>query len=767
MPSDALSRVLAALSGVKPDSAGQYLAFCPAHPDGSKHGRQSLRLAEGNGGRVILNCFAGCTTDAVVKAAGLRISDLFSNWTPPRARRKIEATYDYEDEEGRLRYQAVRWTPKSFSLRHLSDLGEWVSGMDGVQPILYRLPALVNAPPTTTIWLTEGEKHADRLAEAGLVASCNPMGAGKWRSDYSPYLSGRPVVILQDNDQPGYRHAHQVASAIAAVAASVRVLLLPGLPAKGDVLDWLASGRTIEQLEQIAAETPEWRQEDADPRDEIDADEDDLPALAKRAWAAIQRYNNPPALFIRDGVPVQMVRQGDGSTPYFSELSRKEDWGYHLARAARFYREGKKDRTYLDPPERVTRDMASERQPPLPSIRRVVETPTFAPDGRLVQQHGYDADAGYWLEMPDGLEMPDVPDRPTDEDLADAVGVFSDLVCDFPFEGIADRANALGLFLLPLVRDMIDGPTPLHLVDASTPGSGKSWLVHALLLPSLGRHPTVITEAKDEDEWRKRITSALSQGRSVLWIDNVNRTLDSAHLASVLTSTEWSDRRLGTSTMAQYANRSIWVATGNNVDLSSEMVRRVVRIRLQPDMERPWERPGNTFRHPDLLDWAQQHRAELVWAGAVMVRHWLASGRPKVTQPSMGSFERWQSIVGSIVTHAGQPGFIENRSDLYETTDTGHAAMREFTERWREQYGPAPVGVAMLYEIANTVDGLQIYGRDDHARRTSLGRLLRSQRGVVIGEFRLELAYRKSKNAAQWQLTRVKPLIVPEDDEGF
>lgn len=766
MPSEALSRVLAVLSGVKPDNTGQYLAYCPAHPDGSKYGRRSLRLMEGNGGRVVLTCYAGCSADAVVRAAGLRISDLFSHYQPPRARKKVEATYDYMDEQGGLLYQAVRWTPKSFSLRHLNDLGEWVNGMDGVRLVPYRLPELIAAPPTTTIWITEGEKHADRLAAAGLVASCNPMGAGKWKAEYSSYLASRPVVILQDNDQPGYRHAHQVAAAIVSMAASVRVVLLPGLPAKGDVIDWLDSGRTIEDLERIAAEAPLWRPEDADPRDELDMDEDDLPMLVQRAWAALQRYNDPPRLFVRDFIPVQMVRPEGGRSPYFSELDRKEDWAYHLARAARFYRDGKHGRAYQDPPERVVRDMIAERQPPLPHIRRVIETPAFAPDGRLVVRPGYDAEAGYWLEIP-GMALPDVPEHPTNDDLADAIGVFSDLVCDFPFEGPADRAHALALFLLPLVRDLIDGPTPLHVVDASTPGSGKSWLVHALLLPSLGRRPTMITEARDEDEWRKRITSALSQGRPVLWIDNVNHMLDSAHLASVLTSTEWSDRRLGTNTMSHYANRAIWVATGNNVELSSEMVRRVIRIRLLPDMERPWERPSSTYRHPDLLDWAEQHRADLIWAGAVMVRHWIDAGRPKTVQPGMGSFERWQEVVGSLVAHVGQPGFITNRNDLYDTTDIGRASMHEFVERWREQYGPTPVGVARLYELAGKVDGLQIYGRDDHARRTSLGRLLRSQRGVVIGEYRIEIAPRRHKNAVQWQLARVAPRYIPEDDEGF
>ena len=107
------------------------------------------------------------------------------------------------------------------------------------------------------VLIPEGEKHVDRLTELGFVATCNPMGAGKWRACYNDYFRGAEIVILPDNDRPGRDHARQVVEALLSVAASVRVLELGGLPEKGDVLDWLANGGTTETLSKLIAAAPD------------------------------------------------------------------------------------------------------------------------------------------------------------------------------------------------------------------------------------------------------------------------------------------------------------------------------------------------------------------------------------------------------------------------------------------------------------------------------------------------------------------------------
>jgi hypothetical protein len=110
------------------------------------------------------------------------------------------------------------------------------------------------------VFITEGEKHVDRLRELGLVATTSPMGAGKWKDEYAGWLKGRHVVILPDNDDPGQSHAAKVGRSLHGVAKSVRMLELPGLDYKGDVLNWLALGHTAEELMDLARKVPEWDQ---------------------------------------------------------------------------------------------------------------------------------------------------------------------------------------------------------------------------------------------------------------------------------------------------------------------------------------------------------------------------------------------------------------------------------------------------------------------------------------------------------------------------
>ena len=47
-----------------------------------------------------------------------------------------------------------------------------------MRPVLYHLPELLAAPDGTIVYLTEGEKDADRLIDEGVVATTAPMGAG-------------------------------------------------------------------------------------------------------------------------------------------------------------------------------------------------------------------------------------------------------------------------------------------------------------------------------------------------------------------------------------------------------------------------------------------------------------------------------------------------------------------------------------------------------------------------------------------------------------
>jgi hypothetical protein len=161
--------------------------------------------------------------------------------TANNGRKRIVATYDYRAEaDGPLLYQTVRYDPKDFRQRRPDGNGRWLWNLDGMQRVLYRRPELLATNKGRVVFVCEGEKDCDALWALDVPATTNPMGAGKWLAEYAEDLRGRIVVIPPDNDAAGRKHAEQVARSLVGVAASVRILHLPGLPDKGDVSDWLA-----------------------------------------------------------------------------------------------------------------------------------------------------------------------------------------------------------------------------------------------------------------------------------------------------------------------------------------------------------------------------------------------------------------------------------------------------------------------------------------------------------------------------------------------
>jgi hypothetical protein len=187
----------------------------------------------------------------------------------------VVRTFDYHNEAGEILFQVRKWGPqKRFSQHPPDGRGGWKSGkgaMAGTRLVPYRLPELLAAraaangtPPRA--FLLEGEKDADALCRWNLTASCNPMGALKWKPEFNQHFAGFDIVILPDNDTVGERHGEQIAAQLAPIAASVRILKLHGLPEGGDVSDWISNGGTQSDLEDLIDDTPLYEPDDPPQR---------------------------------------------------------------------------------------------------------------------------------------------------------------------------------------------------------------------------------------------------------------------------------------------------------------------------------------------------------------------------------------------------------------------------------------------------------------------------------------------------------------------
>ncbi|ATE52110.1 hypothetical protein [Actinosynnema pretiosum] len=328
----------------------------------------------------------------------------------------------------------------------------------------------------------------------------------------------------------------------------------------------------------------------------------------------------------------------------------------------------------------------------VPELKRITRLPYFSEDGTLVTTPGYNRKTGIYLHRgPDSPLIPEVSAKPSPEELRVALELFTDdLLIDFPFETDADRTAAMTMPLTLLAREMIRGACPLFMIDTPRPGTGKGKLVSGLVKPFDPEFAFTIAPT-GSDEWPKSLVAAMRKGRPTVAFDNINAALDSGALAAAVTEYPFVRNRLmGTHEEIVLPTPALWVGTGNSVTASSELARRIVRVRLDAKTAKPEERTG--FKHPEILDWIEENTPQLIWAALTMIQSWIAAGRPIAADlPKFGSFEKWTRIVGSIAAHVGMPDFLKNRSAASADIDTETELIMTFCTIWAHDPGRDPI----------------------------------------------------------------------------
>lgn len=506
-----------------------------------------------------------------------------------------------------------------------------------------------------------------------------------------------------------------------------------------------------------------------------------LSTMVDHALAAIRHANESdprrPVLLVRGGVLVRLKTDENGRTisepvnsgALLGILSRVAIW----IKTTEAY--GKEKEEEAVPPSTVVQALLHAGEwPGMPVLDGIVYAPTFTRGGRLHTERGYDHATR--LFNAGSVQLGDT--TPTAENVRAARAlVFDDLLPDFPFADDASRAHAMALYLLPFVRRMIDGPTVMHMATAPAAGTGKTLMISMALFPALGEVPEPITVSPDPSELGKVITTKVLEGPPYLFFDNISGKLDNAALAAALTSTRRNDRLLSTNTTISGKVDWVWAGTANNPTISEELTRRAVLIRLDAGMEQPDRRTG--FKHANIVQWAKEHRDELVTAAIVLVRNWLenAGGR-RWHGRAKGSFEQWAEIMGGILDAASEPGFLANDDELREQAAPETADLRAFVAAWTARFGKSPVTVKMLMPIASTVEdwteddggkralvksgddllGNMLGDGTPRSRETRLGFVLAEHKDRVFGEWRIVEADRDPRSKSRmWKVTPARP----------
>ncbi|HSH30848.1 MAG TPA: bifunctional DNA primase/polymerase [Thiohalobacter sp.] len=315
-----------------------------------------------------------------------------------------------------------------------------------------------------------------------------------------------------------------------------------------------------------------------------------------------------------------------------------------------------------------------------PTLRGVVQHPVVV-NGRIVSTPGYDHETGLLLDCAAGWPMPEATDRAA---AVKAVSTLEDLLRHFPFASEADKAVALSMMVTAVARQTL--PTaPMHAVDAPEPGTGKSLLVDAASILATGQRAPVLDYGRDETEAAKRLDGALLAGDELVSIDNIERPLEGATLCQVITQTHRRVRPLGTSVLATVPCTMMLCATGNNLVLRGDIVRRALVCRLDARTERPELRQFDQ----DLLSEARDRRQELVTAILTILAAYAQAGYPSPLPP-LGSFTEWSRTVRAALVWAGSDDPVEAMSRTRDA-DPSRQEITAVLNAWHDHFGDRQV----------------------------------------------------------------------------
>jgi hypothetical protein len=451
----------------------------------------------------------------------------------------------------------------------------------------------------------------------------------------------------------------------------------------------------------------------------------DLPRITTQAIAALSAHNFPRILFVRARSLSRVVHDDKGHPVI--EVLTDDRLRYELAEAAYFQKTwltkgGAVMVAPVPPPTTVVQNINAvrdfERQ--FWPLNAIVETPILRPDGTILTREGYDTRTGLYFQLADNLVIPAIPEHPTRDDIEAAVGVIEDVIGEFPFVSPAAKANAVGFMLTPVVRAAL-GPmavSPLALIDAAAPGTGKGLFMDVCAIIATGRTAAPMSPNRSDEEWRKTLFAALRGGRTFLVIDNLEETLKGESLSQTLTADMVRDRVLGVSEEIAVPNLATWAATGNNLTVSGDLIRRTYRIRMDAKVARPGLRSGpddtHTWKHPMLKEYVIEHRGTILAALLTLARAWYVAGQPIGKVRSFGSFQTWATGIGGILDYAGYTEFLGNLEQDYDDTDAETSEWEVFLRAWAEVLGTDWVDMAAIMErLTPTSSSARVYADGD------------------------------------------------------
>jgi hypothetical protein len=441
-----------------------------------------------------------------------------------------------------------------------------------------------------------------------------------------------------------------------------------------------------------------------------------------------------------------------------------------------FVRTVKKETSTIDTPASVTRMLLDRHSwENIRDCHGLINTPTLRPDGSLHCEEGYDPETRYYLKVDPNFKMGKIPETPTKADAEKAINIILDLFEDVSFEkdtrdknNETERLNKSTLLcaVLTAVTRSAYRHAPLFLIAAHQAGTGKSFLVQLISLLAFGTTTKVVSFASDEAETEKRLAGIIMQGDKSFSADNLKGDLlDYPLLCQFFTEDSPTIRPLGRSDMVECTARIMAFATGNNIAVKGDMVRRSIVTKLDYSSANPENRK---FKHTPARTVIEE-RGKYVAAVLTIIRAYLASGDKAKIRP-LASYEDWSRFCREPLTWLGWPDPQESQDSAKEEDEelVSRADFLRFVDHWyAEPFRPGDVASLLQngpiqQESAEERSWRErvhafLLTEDDFKKGftpAQMGYFLKRMNGVPMGGYKLSVE-RNDSNGKYYQITKV------------
>jgi hypothetical protein len=273
-----------------------------------------------------------------------------------------------------------------------------------------------------------------------------------------------------------------------------------------------------------------------------------------------------------------------------------------------------------------------------------------------------------------------------------------------------------------------------------------------------GTEPALRPWVADEDEIRKSIYACLMAGDRSIWFDNVpdGHKVRSSVLEAFLTSAVWKDRKLGESVTSAIPNKTVLVASGNNLTPMSALARRSIVVRLDANTDNI---RGRVFRIANPRRYVMENRAQYLVDALTIIRAYLQRGGAFIAPVTLPSFEDWSRLAREPLLWLGMADPVITQ--LNETDDENQNIGPLF-ERLAANFGERTFTAGDMARVAGSLsdtnneisDMLMQMGCMEPTNPIKVGYWLRASKDKIGGSWKL-VHDGHSKVGVRWRLQKL------------